>query len=123
MTSVSDQIQRAISDAISTQVLPQIQNVVMAGSGHGTRKGGDVLSERPELNSEVQRNPNAKNNLRNEQNENQLNNDFPDLNVHDTCTISSNAQAVKATLCDVQCKPRLTNIIGHDESYHVIVWS
>ena len=84
MNSVSVQIQRAISDAISTQVLPQIQNVIMAGSGHGTRKGWNVPSERPELNSEVQRNLNAKNNLRNEQEENQLNNDYPDLNVHDT---------------------------------------
>ena len=83
MNSVSVQIQRAISDAISTQVLPQIQNVIMAGSGHGTRKGRDVSSERPELNSEVQRNLNAKNNLRNEQEENQLNNDYPDLNVRD----------------------------------------
>ena len=86
MNSVSDQIQRAIGDAISTQVLPQIQNVIMAGSGHGTRKRWDVLFERPELNSEVQRNLNAKNYLRNEQNENQLNNDFPDLNVHDVVT-------------------------------------
>ena len=60
MNSVSVQIQRAISDAISTQVLPQIQNVIMAGSGHGTRKGWDVPSERPGLNSEVQRNLNAK---------------------------------------------------------------
>ena len=86
MNSVSVQIQRAISDAISTQVLPEIQNVIMAGSGHGTRKGWDVPSERPELNSEVQRSLNAKNNLRNEQEENQLNNDFPDLNVHDMVT-------------------------------------
>ena len=31
MNSVGFQIQRAISDAISTQVLPQIQNVFMAG--------------------------------------------------------------------------------------------
>ena len=83
MNSVSVQTQRAISDAISTQVLPQIQNVVMAGSVHGTRKGWDVPSERPELISEVQRNLSAKNNLRNEQDENQLNNDYPDLNVHD----------------------------------------
>ena len=66
MNSISVQIQRAISDAISTQVLPQIQNVIMAGSVHGTRKGWDVPSERPELNSEVQRNQNSKNNLRNE---------------------------------------------------------
>ena len=86
MNSVSVQIQRAISDAISTQVLPQIQNVIMAGSGHGTRKGWDVLSERRELNSEVHRNLNAKNNLRNEQDGNQFNNDFPELNVHDMVT-------------------------------------
>ena len=63
MNSVSVQIQRAISDAISTQVLPQIQNVIMAGSGHGTRKGWDVPAERPELPSEVQRNLNAKNKM------------------------------------------------------------
>ena len=60
MNSVSAQIQRAISDAISTQVLPQIQKVIMAGSGHGTRKGWGAPSERPELISEVQRNLNAK---------------------------------------------------------------
>ena len=84
MNSVSVQIPRAISDAISTQVLPQIQNVIMAGSGHRTRKGWGAPSERPELISEVQRNLNAKNNLRNEQEENQLINDFPELNVHDT---------------------------------------
>ena len=89
MNSVSVQIQRAISDAIRTQVLPQIQNVMMAGSGHGTRKGWDVPSERPELNSEVQRNLNAKNNLRNEQDENQLDNDYPDLNVHDSNQLCS----------------------------------
>ena len=62
MNSVSVHIQRAISDAISTQVLPQIQNVIMAGSGHGTRKVWDVPAERPELISEVQRKLNAKNN-------------------------------------------------------------
>ena len=86
MNSVSVQIQRAISEAISTQVLPQIQNVIMAGSGHGTRKGSDVPSERPGLNSEVQRNLNVKNSLRNEQDENQVNNDYPELNVHDMVT-------------------------------------
>ena len=85
MNSVSVQIQRAISDAISTQVLPQIQNVIMAGPGQETRKGWGAPSERPELISEVQRNLNAKkNNLRNEQDENQLNNDFPELNVLDS---------------------------------------
>ena len=89
MNSVSVQIQRAISDAISTQVLPQIQNVMMAGSGHGTRKAWDVPSERPELNSEVQRNLNAKNNSGNERDGNQSDNDFPRLNVHDTSRFRS----------------------------------
>ena len=58
----------------------------MAGSGRGTRKEWDVPSERPELNSEVQRNLNAKGSLRNEQYENQLNDDYPDPNVHDMVT-------------------------------------
>ena len=86
MNSVSVQIQRAISDAISTQVLPQIQNVMMAGSGHGTRKAWDVPSEGPEPNSEVQQNLNVKNNSRNEQDGNQPDNGFPSLNVHDMVT-------------------------------------
>ena len=58
----------------------------MTGSGHGTRKGWDVPAERPELISEVQRKLNAKNNLRDEQDGNQLNSDFPELNVHDMVT-------------------------------------
>ena len=84
MNSVSVQIRRAISNAISTQVLPQIQNAIMAGSGPGTRKGWDVPSERPELSPEVQRNLNAKNSLRNEQDENQLNNGYSVEKVHDS---------------------------------------
>ena len=52
MNSVSVQIQRAINDAISNQVLPQIQNAIKAGSGRMTRYGWDVPSERPEVNSE-----------------------------------------------------------------------
>ena len=84
MSSVNVQIQRAISDGISTQVLPQIQNVIMAGSGHGTRKGWDIPSERPEPIPEVQRNSNMKNTLRNGQDDDHLNNDFPNQNVHDS---------------------------------------
>ena len=83
MNSVNVQMQRAISDAISTQVLPQIQNVIMAGSGHGTRMGWDIPSERPEPIPEVQRISNMKNTLRNGQDEDHLNNDFPNQNVHD----------------------------------------
>ena len=46
--SVSSQIQRAISDAINNQVLPQIQNVIMAGSGQETKRGWERSDERPE---------------------------------------------------------------------------
>ena len=84
---LSSELNSRISREMDEMMLPQIQNVMMAGSGHGTRKGWDVTSERPELISEVQRNLNAKNILRNEQDENQLNNDFPDLNVHDNGNI------------------------------------
>ena len=83
MNSVSIQIQRAINDAISNQVLPQIQTVILAGSGHVTKKGWDVLAERPEINLEVQRNLNARNNPRNEQDEGYQNGDLPSHNVHE----------------------------------------
>ena len=59
MNSVSVPIQRAINDAIRNQVLPQIQNAIMAGSGRVTRKGWDVPAERPEINPEEHRNLNA----------------------------------------------------------------
>ena len=42
MNSVSVQIQSAINDAISNQVLRQIQNAIAAGSEHVTRKRWDV---------------------------------------------------------------------------------
>ena len=83
MNSVCVQIQRAINDAISNQVLPQIQNVILAGSGRVTTKGWDVSAERPEINPEVQRNLNARNNSRSEQDESHQNCDFPSYNVHD----------------------------------------
>ena len=83
MNSVSVQIQRAINDAMSNQVLPQIQNVIMAGSGHMTKKGWNVPAERPEPYPEVQRNLNTKSDLRNEQDEGNQNGDLPRHNVHD----------------------------------------
>ena len=86
MNSVSVQIQRAINDAISNQVLPPIQNVVLAGSGHVTRKGWNVLTERPEPNPEVKRNLKAKNNPRNEQDDGYQNGDLSSHIVHDMVT-------------------------------------
>ena len=64
MNSVSVQIQRAISEAISNQVLPQIQNALMADSGHMTKERWNIPSERPEGYSEVLRNADSRNNLK-----------------------------------------------------------
>ena len=66
MNSVSVQIQRAINDALSSQVLPQIQNVFMARSGHMTQNGLNVPAEGPEIDSEVLRSENSRNNLKSE---------------------------------------------------------
>ena len=67
MNSVSVQIQRAINDAISNQVFPQIQNVIKAGSAQVTKNGWDIPPERPEVNSEGLRNGKTRNDVRNEQ--------------------------------------------------------
>ena len=80
MDSVSSQIQRAINDAIYNQVLPQIQNVIMAGSGQETRRGWERSDERPESYSEVQHNVKAKTTLNSEHG------DKNHRNVHDRST-------------------------------------
>ena len=90
--SVSIQIQRAINDAINKKVLPQIQNVIMAGSGHVTKKGWNVPAERPEPYPEVQRNLDTRNNLRNEPDEGNQNGDLPRHNVYDMVTGVGNGQ-------------------------------
>ena len=80
MNSVSSQIQRAISDAINNQVLPQIQNVIMTGSGQETRRGWERSDERPESYSEVQYNAKTRTTLNNEHG------DRTHRNVHDMVT-------------------------------------
>ena len=67
MNSVSVQIQTANNDAISNQVLPEIQNAIMAGPGHRTKKGWNVPAERRETNPEVPRSEKARNDLKSEQ--------------------------------------------------------
>ena len=62
MNSVSVQIQRAVNDAISSQVLPQIQNTIMTGSGHVTQRRWNVPVERPETNAEILQNEKVRNN-------------------------------------------------------------
>ena len=86
MNSVSSQIQRAINDAINNQVLPQIQNVIMAGSGQETRRGWETSIERPETYSEIQQNPKAKTNFSSEHSENHRKGDRTQSNVHDMVT-------------------------------------
>ena len=67
MNSVSVQIQRAINEAISSQILPQIQNVVMAGSGQLTKERWNAPAERPEGYSEALQNPELRNNSKSKQ--------------------------------------------------------
>ena len=66
MNSVTLRIQRTISDAISNQVLAQIQNAIMAGSRYSTNKGWNVPVERPETNPEGLQGEKARNGLRSE---------------------------------------------------------
>ena len=86
MNSVSSQIQRAINDAIKNQVLPQIQNVIMAGSGQETRRGWETSIERPEIYTEIQQNPKTKTNFSSEHSENHRKGDRTQSNVHDMVT-------------------------------------
>ena len=86
MTNVDTLIQRAINEAISSQVLPQIQNVIMAGSGRETRRGWEVPVERSEANAEEQRIPNAKADCRNEQNDGYQSGGPSARHVHDMVT-------------------------------------
>ena len=81
MNSVNVQIQRAISDAISNQVLPKIQNAITAGSGHMTKKGWNIPVERPETYSKGLRGEKARNDLRSEQTESRLYNDHFDDHI------------------------------------------
>ena len=67
MNSVSVQIQRAINEAISSQILPQIQNAVMAGSGQLTKERWNVPAERPEGYSEMLQNLEPRNNSKSKQ--------------------------------------------------------
>ena len=86
LNNVSSQIQRAINEAINSQVLPQIQNAMMAGSVHETRRGWEVPAERPETDAEEQRNPNARTNCRNERHDVRQKGGISNHNVHDNPT-------------------------------------
>ena len=66
MNSVNTQIQRAISDALSNQIMPQIQNALKAGSGHVTHNRWNVSVERPEINPEDYRSEKIRNSSRGE---------------------------------------------------------
>ena len=67
MSSVNTQIQRAINDAIGSQILPQIQTALYSGSGHLTQNRWNVPSERPEINSEENCSKKTRKNSRSEQ--------------------------------------------------------
>ena len=67
MSSVNTQIHGAISDAIDSQILPQIQTALYSGSGHLTQNRWNVPSERPEINPEENCSNKTRKNSRSEQ--------------------------------------------------------
>ena len=78
MNSVNTQIQRAISDAISNQILPQRQNALKAGSGHVTQNRWNVPVKRPEINPEDYRGEKIRNSSRSEPIRDRFNDDYTD---------------------------------------------
>ena len=86
MSSVNNQIQRAISDALSNQVLPQIQTALSTGSGHLTQNRWNVPTERPEISSEETYGEKDKNNARCEQRTDHENDGQPQLRAYDNAT-------------------------------------
>ena len=52
MISVSSQIQRAISEAINEQILPQIQAILRSEQGQVPNRGWEVPGRRPECRPE-----------------------------------------------------------------------
>ena len=84
MSSVNTQlIQKAISDAIGNQILPQIQTALNAGSGQMTQNKGSVPYERPEVYPEETYGAKVKKTNRNEQRLDYQNGSLPNLRVHD----------------------------------------
>ena len=81
MGSVNTQIQRAISNAISNQILPQIQTALNAGSG---QIRWNVPSERPEINSEETYGEKAKKKTRCDQRTGYQNGGQPNLRAYDS---------------------------------------
>ena len=86
MSSGNTQIQRAISDAISGRILPQIQSVLNAGSGQSTVNKWNVPSERPEMNSEETCGEKAKKSNRSEQRFDYHFGSQPNLRAYDMMT-------------------------------------
>ena len=72
MNSVSVHIQRAISDAINNQVMPQIQNALNAGLGHVAQKRWIVPVQRPEYNAKDYRHEKNRSNVRSELSRNRV---------------------------------------------------
>ena len=87
MSNVNTQIQRAISDAISSQILPQIQTALNSGSSHLTQDRWNVPSERPEVNSERFCNEKSRGNSRSEPIRDRPNDGSMNTCAYDSCKI------------------------------------
>ena len=78
MNSGNTQIQRAISVAITNQILPQIQNALKSGYGHVTQNIWNVPVERPEIIPEDYHSEKIRDNSRSEPIRDRLNDDYTD---------------------------------------------
>ena len=78
INSVSVQIQRAINDAISSQVSPQIQKALKPGSGQSSQKGWNISTERTERQPEDHPSRKVRSSSKSEPVRNRLNEDNTD---------------------------------------------
>ena len=117
MSKVSLQIERAINDASSNQVLPQIQNALRSGSGQMTQKGWNVSAKRPECNSDDNPSQKIRSNSRSEPFRSRLYDEDADC-IHDILTGDNESPVMFLSFSRDECyqeqlSPKLTMITIH----------
>ena len=111
MNSVSVQIQRAINEAFSSQILHQIQNAVMAGSGQLTKERWNVPAERPEGYSEILQNLEPRNNSESKQTNDRPKDGFTSTNsrTYDSHVCFFSIREIQVRLASV-CRYQTSNL-------------
>ena len=102
MSSVNTQNQKAISDAIGNQILPQIQTALNAGSGQMTQNRWNVPSERPEVYPEETYGEKVKRTNRNDQRFVYQNSSQPNLRSYDNYVSKKWSELTNSKLSQVE---------------------